>query len=127
MTQTTFMEPVLVAREETGPDKNEPAKIILEAVDEGLSSFGEFVKQVVYLQLKYKYGIERHEIPFKIEAFASATEEMFGNSAKLIHMKIIGKLHVKTGGFLYVPKREDFTFKDYVKSLRYFLKNSVNV
>ena len=121
------MEPVLVTREETGPNNNQPAKIILEAVDEGLSSFGESVKQVVCLQLKYKYGIERHEIPFKIEAFASATEEMFGNSAKLIHMAIIGKLHVKTRGFLYIPKREDFTFKDYVKSLRYFLKNSVSV
>ena len=125
MTQITFMEPVLVAREEIGPDENEPAKIILEAVDEGLGSFGEFVKQVVYLQLKYKYNIEKHEIPLKFEAFASATEKMFGDSVRLIHVAIIEKLHLKTGGFLYLPKREDFTFEDYVNSLHCFFEHSV--
>ena len=119
------MEPVLVAREETGPDENEPAKIILEAVDEGLGSFGEFVKQVVYLQLKYKYNIDKHEIPFKFEAFASATERMFGDSARLIHVAIVEKLHLKTGGFLYMPRREDFTFEDYVNSLHCFFEHSV--
>lgn len=95
-------------------------KIILEAVDEVFSSFGRSCKQATYHQLDHTFKIKKQEIPFKIEDFANAIEQLFGISAKFIELKIIERLHQKTPNFAYSPQIEDLVFMDYVAELRSF-------
>jgi len=95
--------------------------IIREAVDEVFSSLGQSCKQALYFQLENTFKIQKREIPFKIEDFADAIEQIFGIGAKFIEMKIIAVLHEKTRGFTYFPKKKDLVFAEYVASLRHFL------
>lgn len=52
--------------------------ILLEAVDWGLSSLGETPKQAIHFHLEKSFGVRKEEIPYKVEAFAGAVEEIFG-------------------------------------------------
>jgi len=93
---------------------------MVEAVDEIFSSFGRLCKQAIYFQLDHTFKIKKHEIPFKIEEFADAIEQIFGVGAKFIELKIIETLHEKTPNFMYSPRIEDLVFTEYVASLRRF-------
>jgi len=128
MTETTLFEPACVVLENEGqPLKNQSEKIILDSLDESLVSFGESAKQAVYSRLRKQYHIERQEIPFRIEAFASAIEEMFGDCSRLIEIKIMEAVHARAKGFLFIPTQEKLTFKEYMQSLACFLENSMAV
>jgi hypothetical protein len=94
--------------------------IIVEAVDEVFSSFGQSCRQALYFQLENTFKIKKREIPLKIGDFANAIEQIFGIGAKFIEMKIIEVLHEKTRGFTYFPKKKDLVFAEYVASLRHF-------
>lgn len=121
------MEPIYVVPKEREPNKNYSDIIILEAVDESLSSFGELVKETVYSQLQKNYRVERYEIPLKAEALASTMEELFGDSARFVEIRIMEKLYAKAKGFLHIPKDENLTFKDYLQSIRCFLDNPLTI
>ena len=95
-------------------------KIIPETVDEIFSSFGRSCKQAIYHQLEHTFKIKKQEIPFKIEDFANAIEQLFGAGAKFIELKIIQRLHQKNPNFLYLPSIEDLVFTEYVAGLRRF-------
>ena len=45
-------------------------RILLKAIDEGLSSLGKSPKRVVYFYIEKKFHIKKREIPYKIEEFA---------------------------------------------------------
>jgi hypothetical protein len=96
-------------------------KTIQEAIDETLSLLGENSKKTIYLHLENDYKIAKTEIPSKIEAFADALEQSFGVGAKLIEMNIIKALHERNQEFVYVPKKREVVFTDYVASLQCFL------
>ena len=126
MTETITMEPIYLSNEDERKRlKSQLDATILEAVDESLAAFGESVKQGVYFYLENKYHIEKQDIPSKIDAFASGIEEVFGIGAKLIEMKIMQTLYAKVNGFLYLPKRDELVFNDYVKTVRCFLSSTV--
>jgi len=93
-------------------------EIISEAVDSSFSLFGETFKDLVYSELQTKYQLEKQDIPYRIDDFAGAIEEICGVGAKLIETKIIQALHEKTKGFIYVPRGEDLVFTEYIESLR---------
>ena len=73
-------------------------RIVKDTVDEALSSLGNYCKQAIYLCLETRFNIKKEEIPHKIDAFASALEKMFGESAKLIKIEIMklayGKIRI---------------------------------
>lgn len=93
-------------------------EIFLEAVDEVLSSLGLSVKSAVYFYLEKSFNLERQKIPYKIEKFAGAIEEIFGFGAKLLEIQIMKSLNKKVGRNLrYVPKRE-LDFVRYVRAIR---------
>jgi hypothetical protein len=94
---------------------------IIEAVDESLSLFGHFNKKVIYFHLENAFKIKKQEIPYKIEDFADAIEQMFGVGAKLIEIRIIEALHKRMQDFMFSPKKGDVIFKEYVASLHTFL------
>lgn len=125
MTETTLIEQAYVTSERKRKTyHNQLNAKILSAVDDSLTSFGESVRQVVYFQLHTKYQMEKNEIPSRIEEFAQAIEEIFGIGARLIEMRIMETLCSQANGFLYVPKNEHLTFKDYVHSVRRYLAHS---
>ena len=103
--------------------KNEPVEVIFEAtvgqaIDDTLSALGESPKQAIYRHLKIVYGINKEDIPDKIEAFASAIEQTFGSVAKLIEIKIIERLHSQYEDFCFVPKNGELDFVEYIIDLQ---------
>jgi hypothetical protein len=103
--------------------KNEPVEAIFEAtvgqaVDDTLSALGESPKQAIYRHLKIVYGIDKEDIPNKIEAFADAIEQTFGPVAKLIEIKIIERLHSQHEDFCYSPKNGKLDFVEYITDLQ---------
>ncbi len=127
MTQTTVAPPLYTASPWEKKTAETASDIkILEVIDESLASFGESVKQVVYFHLQNNHHVEKQDIPSRIEEFASTVEEIFGAGARLIEMKIMETLHSRTEGFLYIPKDENLTFKDYVQSFRRFMNELTN-
>lgn len=93
-------------------------KLVLEAVDAGLSSLGDSPKQAIYFHLEKAFKIKRSEIPGRIEEFTNALEQIFGLGAKLVEIQIMKLLYEKVGqAFVYFPEKDDLLFTEYMKQL----------
>ena len=98
-------------------------KLLLQAVDEGLSSIGESSKQAIYFHLEKGFKIKKHEIPYKIEDFAGAIEKIFGLGANFLEILIMKYLYKKVDRTVQLHLSRDFTFTEYVAATkRSFLK-----
>ena len=75
--------------------KIEFEKLLLEAVDEGLSSLGESSKQAIYFHLDKSFKIKKHQIPKKVDSFEEALERIFGSGADFIETMIVQRLTEK--------------------------------
>jgi len=110
--------------------KNEPGEAIFEvavgqAIDEILSALGENSKQAIYSHLKMVYGIDKEDIPYKVEDFAKAIEQTFGSVAKVIEIKIIERLHSQYEDFCYAPKNRELDFAEYITDMQNCLEPKV--
>jgi hypothetical protein len=95
--------------------KHDFETLLLEAVDEGLSSLGDSSKQAIYYHLKKSFNVKKREIPYKIEAFASAIEKIFGLGANFLEILIMKRLYEKIGqSFKWHRSEDDFTFTEHV-------------
>lgn len=92
-------------------------KILLEAVDEQLTSLGESSKQALYFHLERGFNIKRHEIPAKTEAFVSAMEKIFGQGANYLEILIMKRLHEKIGYNVKI-RSSNLTFIEYVEAAK---------
>ena len=98
-------------------------KLLLEAVDEWLSSLGDSSKRAIYFHLGNTFKINRRDIPYKIEEFAEAIEKIFGLGAKFIEISIMKCLYEKVGSVFEYPEQEDLVFTEYVAAVKQsFLK-----
>jgi len=93
-------------------------ELLLEAVDEGLSSIGESSKQAIYFYLETVFNLKRHEIPYKIEDFAVAIEKIFGQGAKCLEILIMNHLYEKIERPIQLHEPKNFTFTSYVTAAR---------
>lgn len=94
-------------------------RLLLEAVDEALSSLVDSTKQSIYFYLEKIFGINRKDIPYKIDEFAKAIEKIFGFGAKFVEIQIMKNLYEKIGNhFEYLPEQDDLVFTEYVKAAR---------
>jgi hypothetical protein len=93
-------------------------ELLLEAVDEGLSSIGESAKQAIYFYLENVFKIKRHEIPSKIEDFAAALVNIFGLGADCLELLIMTHLYEKVKGIVQLHEPKDFTFAKYVAAVK---------
>ncbi len=98
---------------------------IIETVDESFSSFKNLNKEVIYRRLENSFKIKKEEIPFKIEVFADAVEQIFGLAAKLIEIRIIEALCKRFPDFIFLPKEDNIDFREYAISLRDFLNHTL--
>ena len=93
--------------------------VVAEAIDDVLSGLGDVYKKAIYRHLKDNYGINKNEIPYKIEDFARAIEETFGSVATLIEIKIIERLHAKYKNFVYTPEKGELNFVKFIYNLKH--------
>lgn len=105
---------------ESPPRNRDFKKLLLEAVDEGLSSLGDSAKRAIYFYLEKTFKIKKQEIPNKIDEFTNAIEKIFGHGAKLIEIQIMKHLYEKVGNdFGYFPEKNDLLFTEYVEAAKY--------
>lgn len=102
--------------------------ILLETLDEALSTLGETVKKTIYFHLQQKFLIAKQEIPYKIDDFSDALEQIFGSGARTLEILIMMKLHQKIksryrweGPKWLVP---ELTFSQYVELLKSFYEDN---
>jgi hypothetical protein len=94
-------------------------EILLEAIDESLSWLGEKEKQAIYFFLEKRYKINKQDIPYGIEDFAEALEDIFGLGAKLLEIRIMKKIFTKIGYSIpYNHTREGLEFTKYIEAAR---------
>lgn len=93
-------------------------KLLLEAVDEGLSSLGESSKQAIYFHLAKSFNVKRNAIPFEIVAFAEAIEKIFGLGANFLEVLIMKRLHEKIGVVFDWNESKKFVLAEYVMAAK---------
>ena len=93
--------------------------LLLESIDEGLACLGEQTKQAVYQHLKTKYSLSKQDIPYIIEDFTDALEDIFQVAAKLLEIKIMKILFRKMGDVnVSIDNPENWEFTNYIYALR---------
>lgn len=93
-------------------------KLLIQAVDEGLSSLGDSSKQAIYFHLDTTFNIKKEQIPQKVEAFVAAIEKIFGIGANFIEILIMRKLDEKIGQESSLQFSKDITLNEYVSALK---------
>jgi len=93
-------------------------ELLLEAVDEGLSSIGGSAKHAIFFYLETVFQIKKREIPNRIEDFAAAIEKIFGLGANCIELLIMNHLYEKVKGIVQLHEPKDFTFVKYVVAVK---------
>ena len=94
-------------------------EVLLEAIDESFSWLGESEKQAIYFFLEKRYKISKQEIPYRIEEFTEAIEDIFGLGAKLLEIRIMKNLFSKMGySFPYLHTQEGLEFTKYIEAAR---------
>ena len=91
-------------------------RLLIEAVDEGLSSLGDSSRQAIYSYLESRFNIKREEIPSKIKAFEDALESIFGAGASFLEILVMQRLYGKTGASFKWHVSKDVTFSEYVST-----------
>jgi hypothetical protein len=101
--------------------------ILLEAVDEALSTLGQNVQMSIYFHLETKFGLPKQFIPDRISDFSNALEKIFGPASKKIEILIMKFLNEKvkctyewTGPKWLIP---DITFEEYVKMVMFSVES----
>lgn len=89
-------------------------KLLLQAVDEGLSSLGESAKQAIYFHLEKSFNAKKKKIPFEIEAFVNGIEKIFGLGATFLEVLIVRRLYERVGRVFEWDESTDFTFTECV-------------
>ena len=96
--------------------------LLLEAIDEALSVFGDSIMQAIYFHLERSFNIKKDGIPHRLGAFTQAIESIFGAGAKFIEILIMKKLHEKVDGVMRWNEFEEFGFMEYVAAARRLFK-----
>lgn len=92
-------------------------RLLLEAIDEGLSSLGDSSEQAIYFYLEKTYAIKKQDIPNKIEEFTDAIRKIFGQGAKFLEIQILKHLYEKVGhDFRYFPEKDNLLFTEYIEA-----------
>lgn len=91
-------------------------QILLEAVDESLSSLGDSPKQAVLFHLECSFKIKKERIPDNITEFTKALEKIFGPGASCLEKLILKRLHEKLG--LESEEAQSWNFLEYVHDVK---------
>ncbi len=107
-----------VCLEESPMAKRDFEKLLLEAVDEGLSSLGQSSMLAIYFHLEKDFNVKKQEIPSKIEVFEDAIEKLFGLGSNFLEVLFINHLREKIDEVSVLRESSDLSFAEYVKAAR---------
>jgi hypothetical protein len=102
-------------------------QILLDAIDEALSTLGENVKTSIYFHLEEVFKIRKQEIPSKLSDFSNALEQFFGLGARSLEIIFMRNLHAKIKVTCKWPEYKwplskwivpEMTFQEYVSRMR---------
>ncbi len=93
-------------------------KLLIEAVDDALSSLGESAKLAIYFHIEDKFKIPKEKIPNHVKEFAEGLEKIFSSGAKFIEILIMKKLYERIGEPLEWDQSRELTFAGYVEVAR---------
>jgi len=93
-------------------------KLLLEAIDDALSSLGESAKQAIYFHLKNKFKITKNDVPYHVEDFENGLEKIFGLGARFIEILIMKNLYRKIGKSLEWDESKELVFTEYVAAAK---------
>ena len=108
-------------------------QILLDAIDESLSSLGEDVKRTVYFQLEDLFKIRKQEIPSRLSDFSNALEQLFGLGARYLEILFMKNIHARIKVTCKWPEYEwplskwivpEMTFQEYVRLMRQKFKTA---
>jgi len=100
--------------------------VLLNAIDESLTSLGESVKHSTYFHIEKKFSIPRKEIPRNLARFQEGLEKIFGTGARFIEILIMKKLHEKVDARFMWNESEEFGLVQYAsEAKRVFQKKNV--
>ena len=113
-------------------------QILLEAIDESLSSIGEQARILILRTLEVKFKIAKKEIPVKLNDFSNALEKIFGLGARHLEILFMKNFYAKLEVTCKWPAYEwplskwivsEITFPEYVRLMResFEAANDVNV
>jgi hypothetical protein len=93
-------------------------KLLIEAIDEGLSAVGESPKAAIYYHLENSFDVKKREIPKKVEVFEDAIQKIFGVGADYLEVLIMKRLYEKIGGEIPLEESTEFHFSQYVSIIK---------
>jgi hypothetical protein len=71
-------------------------KLLIEAIDEAMTSLGAPVKNEFYLKLEINFNMEKEAIPQRLEEFSNILHKIFGLGACRLEIKFLKNLESKT-------------------------------
>jgi hypothetical protein len=97
--------------------------LLVEAIDDVLSSLGEPVKNQLYIRLQEDFSVQKNQIPEQIFLFSEFLIRTFGPSAAFIQIRIMksfnAKLTNKTANSLQpIALIDDLSFVSYIQEMR---------
>ncbi len=103
-------------------------QLLLEAIDEGLSSLGEAGKTAIYFYLEGCCDIKKQEITSKLSDFSNGLERIFGLGARHLEILFMKNLHAKLEVTCKWPAYEwslskwivpEMAFQEYVRLMQH--------
>lgn len=91
-------------------------RILLVAVEEGLSSLGDSPKKAIFFYLETSFKIRKDKIPANLTEFAKALEKIFGPGASYLEKLIAKRLYEKLE--LEFEEVESWNFLEYVNNVK---------
>jgi hypothetical protein len=93
-------------------------ELLLEAIDDALSSLGESAMQSIYFHLENRFEISKDDIPYQLEDFEDGLEKIFGLGAHFIEILIMKSLFEKIGQPLEWNENKELMFTEYVAAAK---------
>jgi hypothetical protein len=93
-------------------------KLLVEAIDESLSSLGESPKQAILFHLEHSFKIKKQEISNNITGFDDALKKTFGPGAYFLETLIINKLCEKSYLIFKGLPNEEASFSETLIAVR---------
>jgi hypothetical protein len=89
-------------------------EIVCQAIDETLEELIGSRVEGLYVHLKYKFGVDRNELPYRIDTLCSVLEGAFGvKGARVIERKVAKNLYEKI--FLPFDDQQGLRLEDFLK------------
>lgn len=93
-------------------------KLLVEAVEESLSSLGESPKQAIFFHLENTFKIKKQEIPNNIDSFDQALKKLFGPGAAFLETLIAKRLCEKADSIFEGAPPKEACFKETIASIK---------